>query len=147
MHLARLVSKVSVQYFGSETGVAVTAEQGKASLELNHGTHATRYLIDQCHFAYTMESLVPYVLKTMRFFDSNKYRLNQLPIATCEKKFVRGHYRPRLISFNDTAIVRKFYLDVYQRSFLKICCQLEENLHMITFDHKAALDPYSSLSF
>ena len=76
----------------------------------------------------------------MRFFDYNKHRLNQLPIA--EGIFFTGHYRPCLISFKDTAIVRILYLDEYQRSFLKICRQLEENLRMTSFDHMTRSQTY-----
>lgn len=80
-------------------------------------------------------------ITTMRFFGSNKHRLNRLPIATYEKEFFfTGHYRPCLITFNDAAIVRNFYLDENQSFFQKICRQLEENLHMIVFDYKTALD-------
>ena len=35
---------------------------------------------------------------------------------------------------------RSSILDVKQRSFLKICCQLDGNLHMITFDYTTVLD-------
>ena len=35
---------------------------------------------------------------------------------------------------------KKFLLDVNQRSFLKICCQLDGNLHVITFDYRTVLD-------
>ena len=63
--------------------------------------------------------------------DSTSYRL-----LLKRRNFFTGHHRPCLISFNNTAIVRNFYLDVYQRRFLKICHQSEGNLRMTTFDYK-----------
>ena len=35
---------------------------------------------------------------------------------------------------------RSSILDVNERSFLKICCQLDGNLHVITFDYRTVLD-------
>ena len=50
------------QIFGSETGLAIIAKQSVTFfLELNHDTLTIWYQIDQCHFAYTAESLVPYL--------------------------------------------------------------------------------------
>ena len=43
-----------------ETGLAVIAKQKITFLELNHDTLTIWYQIGQCHFAYTVESLVPY---------------------------------------------------------------------------------------
>ena len=51
-----------------------------AQLELTDALQKNWYQVDQCHFAYTAESLVPY-LKLMLSFNSNKHILNQLQIV------------------------------------------------------------------
>ena len=51
-----------IKYFGSESSLAVTAKQSVTFfLELNHETLTSWCQIDQCHFAYTAESLVRYL--------------------------------------------------------------------------------------
>ena len=51
-----------------------------AQLELTDALQKNWYQVDQCHFAYTAESLVPY-LKLMLSFNSNKNIVNQLQIV------------------------------------------------------------------
>ena len=51
-----------------------------AQLELTDALQKNWYQVDQCHFAYTAESLVPY-LKLMLSFNSNKHIVNQLQIV------------------------------------------------------------------
>ena len=102
-------------------------------LELNHDTLTIWYQIDQCHFAYTAESLVPYLklygLLTRAFSQpATDFRL-------MEGKLSIGLLSFSFISFNDNAIVRNFTL----QSFSKICRQFEGNLHMITFDYRTML--------
>ena len=51
-----------IQHFGSETSLAVIDKQSVMFfLEFNHDTLTIWYQIDQCHFAYTTESLVRYL--------------------------------------------------------------------------------------
>ena len=51
-----------IQYFGSETVLAIIAKQSVTFLlELNHNTLTIWYQTDQCHFACTAESLVWYL--------------------------------------------------------------------------------------
>ena len=70
------------QIFGSETGLAIIAKQSVTLfLELNHDTLTIWYQIDQCHFVYTAESLVPYLklcgllTQTCTSIFSTSYRL------------------------------------------------------------------------
>ena len=80
---------------------------------------------DQCHFAYSRERFVVFCLE----------QVYSQPATDCglkEEAFYK-HCSPRSISFNDTAIERNFILDVDQRSFLKICCQLDGNLNIYIF--------------
>ena len=58
-------------------------EESSFFLELNHDTHTIWYQIDQCHFAFTAESLVPYLklcallIQTRIFSTSYWWRINQ----------------------------------------------------------------------
>ena len=70
------------QIFGSKTGVAIIAKQSVTFfLELNHDTLTIWYQIDQCHFTFTAESLVPYLklcgllTQTCTSIFSTRYRL------------------------------------------------------------------------
>ena len=51
-----------------------------AQLELTDALQKNWYQVDQCHFAYNAERLVPY-LKLMLSFNSNKHIVNQLQIV------------------------------------------------------------------
>ena len=69
--------------FGCETGLAVIAKQRVTFfLEINHDTLKIWNQIDQCHFAYTAESLVPYLklcgllTKTSMFSTSYSWQIN-----------------------------------------------------------------------
>ena len=94
------------------------------------------------------------VLKTMWSFNSSKNNIfsTSYRLWLIRREAFKRHCIPRSISINDTAIVRNFYpknpiLDANQRSFLKICRQLDGNLCMITFDYRTVLDLLSSISF
>ena len=94
------------------------------------------------------------VLKTMWSFNSSKNNIfsTSYRLWLIRREAFKRHRVPRSISINDTAIVRNFYpknpiLDANQRSFLKICRQLDGNLCMITFDYRTVLDLLSSISF
>ena len=85
-------------------------------LELNHDTLTIWYQIDQCHFAYTAESLVPYLklygLLTRAFSQTaTDFRL-------MEGKLSIGLLSFSLISFNDNAIVRNFSPKIFHSSEL-----------------------------
>ena len=64
-------------------GLAVIAKQSVMFfLELNHDTLTIWYQIDQCHFAYTVESPVPYLklcgllTQTSIFSTSHRLQIN-----------------------------------------------------------------------
>ena len=66
-----------------ENGIAVIAKQSVMFfLELNHDTLTIWYQIDQCHFAYTVESPVPYLklcgllTQTSIFSTSHRLQIN-----------------------------------------------------------------------
>ena len=86
-------------------------------LELNHGKLKIWYQIDQCHFAYTAESLAPYsklcglLTQTSIFSTGTNCRL-------MEGKLSVGISRPSSISFNDNSIVRNFYPKKFHSSKL-----------------------------
>ena len=75
------------------------------------------------------------VLKTMWSFNSNKHIIFSTiyRLWLFRRKAFYRRYIPRSISIiHGTAIVRNSTHDVNQRSFLKICLELDGNLHMIT---------------
>ena len=84
---------------------------------------------------------IPYVV----FLLKQAYNfLYQLLIVAYEKDSFLQTLYSSFISINNTSIessiLRNSILEVNQRSSLKICRQLDENLHTITFAYRTVLD-------
>ena len=77
-------------------------------LEFNHDTLTIWYHIDQCHFAYTAESLVPY-LKLCGLLTQTSIIKPATDCTLMERKLSIGLLSTSSISFNDNAIERNFY--------------------------------------
>ena len=89
-------------------------------LELNHDTLTIWYQIDQCHFAYTAKSLVPY-LKLCGLLTQLSIFSTSYPLQINGRKAFHidiGLFCPCSISFNDNAIVWNFYSKKFHSSKL-----------------------------
>ena len=98
-------------------------------LELNHYTLTIWYQIDQCHFAYITESLVPYLwlcgLLTQTSIFSTSYQLQ----INGRKAF------HRTLSFSDNAIVRDFCPKKFHSKTSKSFKDLPPTWREFAYDH------------
>ena len=88
------------------------------------------YQIDQCHFAYTAESLHGSVLKLKLWVFWLKQAYSQ-PATNC--RLMEGKLSIRTLSFNDNAIVRDFCPEKFHSS--KLFKDLPPTWREFAYDH------------
>ena len=86
----------------------------------NHDTLTIWYQIDQCHFAYTSESLV----LSLKLCGLWLKQAHSQPATNCrlmEGKLSIGLFSPSLVSFNYNSIARNFALQSFSKIGHRIC--------------------------